>query len=200
MKLLFLLSVSSTIQTANGENRRYVKKREKKLFNPRATPFNIWQYLWKHPQNVLRLTRISALGNWYFLTNFSPKNWAKKGCYENVRKIESGNISFPISHQRAKLRKRVLRSPIRSAQKTRSKYIILTLSARSEDFAKLANFLEKKANILKNYFEIFVKNRNFRQKLKFSSKIEIIVKNWNFRQKLRFSSIIEIFIKNQNIF
>ena len=46
--------------------------------------------------------------------------------------------------------------------------------------------------------EIFVKNRNFRQKSKLSSKIEIFIKNTNFHLKSNFLLIIEIFDKNRN--
>ena len=49
--------------------------------------------------------------------------------------------------------------------------------------------------------KIFVKNENFRQKSKFSSKIEIF-KNQNFRQKWNFSTEILIFgrITNSSFF
>jgi len=46
--------------------------------------------------------------------------------------------------------------------------------------------------------DIFVKNRNFHQKSKFSSKIEIFVKNRNFRQKSKFSSKIENFRRRKS--
>jgi len=53
-----------------------------------------------------------------------------------------------------------------------------------------------KINILEYIF--WVKNQNFGQKLRSSSKIKIFVKKQNFCQKSKFLSKIKIFVKNQN--
>jgi len=43
--------------------------------------------------------------------------------------------------------------------------------------------------------EVLIKNGNFRQKLKFLSKMEILVKNVNFDQKWKFSSKMKSLFK-----
>ena len=63
-------------------------------------------------------------------------------------------------------------------------------------FVKNRNFRQKSK--FSSKIEIFVKNRNVRQKSKCSSKIEMFVKNRNFRQKSKCSSKIEMFVKNRN--
>ena len=62
---------------------------------------------------------------------------------------------------------------------------------KNQTFGQKSKFRVKKSK-LSPKIEIFVKNSNFSQKLKFWSKTEILVKNQNFGQKLKFWSKIEI--------
>ena len=61
---------------------------------------------------------------------------------------------------------------------------VIEIIHKTGNFCQKSNFLSK--------IEIFVKNQNIRQKLKFSKK-----KTGNFRQKSKFSIKLEILIKHQ---
>jgi len=66
--------------------------------------------------------------------------------------------------------------------------------AKIKIFLKNRNFVEKLKFWSK--IEFFFKNRNFVLKSKFWRKIEILVKNQNFGQKSKFCSKIKIFVTN----
>ena len=67
-------------------------------------------------------------------------------------------------------------------------------------FVKNANFRQQIDIFLKS---VISKNLDFRQRLKFLSKIDIFVKNWNVGQKIKLPKVemfvkIKNFVKNRN--